>query len=73
MDRSPTGTGTGGRIALHYHKGELKKDDILVNYSIIDTPFEGKFVEETKVGEYDAVITEVSGTAQITGFNQLGP
>ncbi|MGI6685267.1 MAG: proline racemase family protein [Bacillota bacterium] len=71
VDRSPTGTGTGGRIALHYHKGEMKKDDILVNYSIIDTPFEGKIVEDTKVGEYDAVITEVSGTAQIVGFNQL--
>jgi len=25
VDRSPTGTGTGGRIALHYHKGELKE------------------------------------------------
>jgi proline racemase len=71
VDRSPTGTGTGGRIALHYHKGEMNKDDTLINYSIIDTPFEGKIVADTKVGEYDAVITEVSGTAQITGFNQL--
>lgn len=71
VDRSPTGTGTGGRVALHYHKGELKQGDILVNYSIIDTPFEGKVIEETKVGDYDGVVTEVSGTAQITGFNQL--
>ncbi|MGC7873767.1 proline racemase family protein [Desulfosporosinus sp. SYSU MS00001] len=71
VDRSPTGTGTGGRVALHYHKGEMKKDDTLFNYSIIDTPFAGKFVEETKVGDYPAVLTEVSGTAQITGFNQL--
>ena len=71
VDRSPTGTGTGGRIALHYHSGELKKEDTLINYSIIDTPFEGRMVEETKVGEYDAVITEVSGTAHIMGFNQL--
>ncbi len=71
VDRSPTGTGTGGRIALHYHKKDLRQGDILVNYSIIDTPFEGKFIKETKVGEYNAVITEVSGTAQIIGFNQL--
>lgn len=71
VDRSPTGTGTGGRIALHYHKGEMKKGDILVNNSIIDTPFEGKIVADIKEGTYDAVITEVSGTAQITGFNQL--
>jgi proline racemase len=71
VDRSPTGTGTGGRVALHYHKGELKKEDTLINYSIIDTPFEGKFVKETKVGDFAAVLTEVSGTAQIVGFNQL--
>ncbi len=28
-------------------------------------------VEEAKVGDFDAVVTEVSGTAHITGFNQL--
>ena len=71
VDRSPTGTGTGGRVALHYSAGEMKREDVLVNYSIIDTPFEGRVVEETKVGEYDAVVTEVSGTAHIIGFNQL--
>ncbi len=71
VDRSPTGTGTGGRVALHYSAGEMKKEDVLVNYSIIDTPFEGRVVEQTKVGEYDAVVTEVSGTAHIMGFNQL--
>ncbi|AFM40210.1 proline racemase [Desulfosporosinus acidiphilus SJ4] len=71
VDRSPTGTGTGGRVALHYHRGEMKKEDTLINYSIIDTPFAGKFVEETKIGDYPAVLTEVSGTAQITGFNHL--
>ena len=71
VDRSPTGTGTGGRVALHYSSGEMKREDVLVNYSIIDTPFEGRMVEETKVGEFDAVITEVSGTAHIMGFNQL--
>ena len=71
VDRSPTGTGTGGRIALHYHKGELTKEDILINNSIINTPFEGKLLAETKVGDYPAVLTEVSGTAHITGFNQL--
>ncbi|WP_245592088.1 proline racemase family protein [Clostridiisalibacter paucivorans] len=71
IDRSPTGTGTGGRVALHYAKGEMKRDDILLNNSIIDTPMEGRIIEEMEVGEYDAVITEVSGTAYIMGFNQL--
>lgn len=71
IDRSPTGTGTGGRVALHYSKGEMNKEDILINNSVIDTTMKAKIIEETKVGEYDAVITEVSGTAYISGFNQL--
>ncbi|WP_286184255.1 proline racemase family protein [Clostridium sp. CCUG 7971] len=71
IDRSPTGSGTGGRVAIHYAKGELNKDQILINKSIIDTPMEGKVISETKVGDYNAVITEVSGVSHIMGFNQL--
>lgn len=71
IDRSPTGTGTGGRVALHYFKGEMGDTDELVNDSIIDTTMIGRVISKTKVAEYDAVITEVSGTAHIMGFNQL--
>ncbi|MFO7887622.1 MAG: proline racemase family protein [Eubacteriales bacterium] len=71
VDRSPTGTGTGGRVALHYFKDEMKMGDTLLNKSIIDTVMEGKIIEKTKVGKYNAVVTEVSGTAYIMGFNQL--
>lgn len=71
VDRSPTGTGTGGRVVLHYHTGEMEKNDIMVNDSIIDTTMEARIVEEVKVGDYNAVVTEVSGTAYIMGFNQL--
>ncbi|NMA55343.1 MAG: proline racemase family protein [Firmicutes bacterium] len=71
VDRSPTGTGTGGRIALHYKLGEMNKDDTLINLSIIDTAFEGRLIEETQVGDFEAVVTEVSGKAHIVGFNQL--
>lgn len=71
VDRSPTGTGTGGRVALHYFKGEMLEEDTLSNKSIIDTLMEGRIIEKTKVGEYDALVTEVSGTAYIMGFNQL--
>ena len=71
IDRSPTGTGTGGRIALLSHKGLLKKGITLINQSIIDTVFEGTIVDFTKIQNIPAVIPEVSGTANITGFNQL--
>jgi trans-L-3-hydroxyproline dehydratase len=71
IDRSPTGTGTGGRVALLVHKGLMQDDDLLINKSIIDTPFEGKVLEHVKEGEYPAILAEVGGTAYITGFNNL--
>ncbi len=71
VDRSPTGTGTGGRVALHYHKGEMKKGDTLKNLSIIDTLMCAKILEDAQVAGYNAVLTEVSGTAHIMGINKL--
>lgn len=70
-DRSPTGTGTAGRVAQLYARGKLGRNETLVNESIISTVFTGKVLEETKVGDFDAVIPEVSGRAFITGFNHF--
>lgn len=71
VDRSPTGTGTGGRIALHMHRGVMKSDDLFINRSITNTSMEARFVMRAKVADYDAVVTEVGCSAYITGFNQL--
>jgi trans-L-3-hydroxyproline dehydratase len=68
IDRSPTGSGTAGRIAQLYLRGEISQSDTLVNESIIGTVFKGRVLSETKVGDYDAVIPEVSGKAYICGF-----
>jgi trans-L-3-hydroxyproline dehydratase len=68
VDRSPTGSGTAGRIAQLYLRGELAKTETLVNESIIGTVFKGRVLSETKVGAYDAVVPEVSGKAYICGF-----
>lgn len=70
IDRSPTGTGTAGRVAQLYARGKLGKKDVLLNKSIIGTRFRARVLEETKVGDVDAVIAEVSGQAFITGLNQ---
>jgi proline racemase len=70
VDRSPTGTGTAGRVAQLYARGKIKLGEVMINESIIGTTFTGKVLEETKVGDFDAVIPEVSGRAFITGFNQ---
>ena len=42
-----------------------------VNESISGTTFRGRLIEETKVGDYPAVIPEVTGSAYITGFNHI--
>ncbi|BCH67966.1 MULTISPECIES: trans-3-hydroxy-L-proline dehydratase [Rhizobium/Agrobacterium group] len=68
VDRSPTGSGTAGRIAQLYLRGELSASETLVNESIIGTVFKGRVLSETKVGDFDAVIPEVSGKAYICGF-----
>lgn len=68
IDRSPTGSGTAGRVAQLYLRGELSASETLVNESIIGTIFKGHVLSETKVGEFDAVIPEISGNAYICGF-----
>ncbi|MGV1832836.1 trans-3-hydroxy-L-proline dehydratase [Agrobacterium vitis] len=68
IDRSPTGSGTAGRVAQLYLRKQLSESDVLVNESIIGTIFKGRVLAETKVGGYDAVIPEVAGSAHICGF-----
>lgn len=71
LDRSPCGTGTSAKAALMYAKGELALDEVFVNESIIGSLFSARIIEETKVGSFSAVIAEISGSAHITGMNQL--
>jgi trans-L-3-hydroxyproline dehydratase len=70
VDRSPTGTGTAGRVAQLYARGQLELGAELVNESIIGTVFTGKALSATTVGDLDAVIPQISGSAHILGFNQ---
>ena len=71
VDRSPTGTGVSGRLAIHHARGELQKDQPIVIESIIGSTFTGKVVEETTFGPYPAIIPEVQGEAYIIGRNEL--
>ncbi len=71
VDRSPCGTGTSAKIATLYAKGKLKENELFVYESIIGTMFKGRIVGNTKVGELDAIIPEITGSAYITGFNQM--
>ncbi|MGS0741514.1 trans-3-hydroxy-L-proline dehydratase [Glaciimonas sp. GG7] len=70
VDRSPTGTGTSGRAAQLFLRGRLALNTPLVNESIVGSCFSVRVIGTTKVGDVDAVLTEVTGNAHIMGFNQ---
>ena len=71
VDRSPTGTGVSGRLAIHHAKGELPVGESITIESIIGSQFTGRVVETTTVNNHLAIIPEVTGTAYITGINRL--
>ena len=69
VDRSPTGTGVSGRMALHYARNEIAIEEPLQIESIIGSRFTGRVIEETTFGPHQAVIPEVQGRAHITGIH----
>jgi proline racemase len=71
VDRSPTGTGVSGRVALEHAKGKLAVGEPFVIESLIGTRFTGRVVRDTTFGEYVAVIPEVEGSAYITGRHEF--
>ncbi len=67
IDRSPTGTGVSGRVALHVAKEELALGETIVVESILGTTFTGTAQSYVTFGPYDAVIPVIGGDAFITG------
>jgi proline racemase len=71
VDRSPTGTGVSGRLAIHHARKEVSIHEAITIESILGNTFAGRVVETTDVGGIPAVIPEVTGTAHITGRNEM--
>jgi len=71
LDRSPTGTGVSGRVALHWARGELAVGGSIRIESVIGTSFEVRVLESTEVGGLPAVVPEVSGRAFVTGRHEF--
>src|SRR5262245_44932516 len=71
VDRSPTGTGVSGRVALEHAKGRLAVGEPFVIESLIGTRFAGRVVCETTFGKYAAVVPAVEGNAYITGRHEF--
>ncbi|MDD2221388.1 MAG: proline racemase family protein [Clostridia bacterium] len=71
VDRSPCGTGTCAKLAVLYSQGELKIGEEFVHESVLQTKFSGRILDVTQVGNFTAVIPQITGSAYITGFNQM--
>jgi len=71
VDRSPCGTGTSAKLACLYADGRIALGQPYVHESVIGTTFTGRVLEETSVGPYPAVETEIAGRGFLTGFQQF--
>jgi len=67
VDRSPCGTGTAAVMAVVDAMGLLSADKPFVHESLIGTRFNGRITTHTAVGEYQAIVPEIEGSAWITG------
>jgi len=68
VDRSPTGSGVSGRMAIHKARKEIDFGEKMSIESITDSVFIGSVISETDYGPFTAVIPQVEGTAHITGM-----
>ena len=71
VDRSPTGTGLSGRLAIHYARNEICINESITIDSIIGTKFTGEVISEAKFGPNNAIISQVTGTTHITGKHEF--
>ncbi len=72
FDRSPGGTGTSARLAILHAKRQITLNEMIqIESGMTAGTFRGRILATTQVGQSDAVITEVTGRAHITGFHQF--
>ena len=67
IDRSPTGSGLMGRLALLQKRNEIQIDQEIKVESILGTTFTGIAEKEQRYGPYQGIIPSISGSAYITG------
>lgn len=71
VDRSPTGTGVSGRLAILAARGEIDPGQRIIIESIVGGRFSGRIVDVTGVGDREAIVPEVGGRAFITGLHEF--
>lgn len=71
VDRSPTGSGLCGKLALLYHKQLINSGEDLIIESIIRTRFKGQVLDHISWHGLEAVVPAVSGNAFISGVHRF--
>ena len=71
VDRSPTGTGVSGRIAILHEKENHPHQVPVTIESILGSTFEVASTHSVEFGNYAAVIPQVSGQASVTGIHRF--
>ncbi|MDP9469816.1 MAG: proline racemase family protein [Chloroflexota bacterium] len=71
VDRSPCGTGTSAKLTALFARGDIRLGEPYVHESITDSMFTGRVLEEVRVGDQPAVVTEIAGRGFVTGFHQF--
>jgi proline racemase len=67
VDRSPCGTGTCAVMAVIDAMGLMPRDRPFGHESLIGTLFNGRITGRTRVGDFEAILPELEGSAWITG------
>ncbi len=67
VDRSPCGTGTAAVMAVLDAMGMLVVGEPFNHESIVGTLFRGHVLRRTSVGDCEAIVVEIEGSAWITG------
>jgi proline racemase len=67
VDRSPCGTGTAAVMAVLSEMGLLMEDAPFVHESIVGTTFTGRVTRRTQVGDREAIVPSIEGSAWVTG------
>ena len=71
VDRSSTGSGVAGRMAIHRAKGDLQVGQKMTIESILGSVLTGSVIEDTDFGPHNAVIPQVEGRAWMNGKAQF--
>ncbi|MCI0636524.1 MAG: proline racemase family protein, partial [Actinobacteria bacterium] len=71
VDRSPCGSGTSARLAVLHRGGRLARGETLLHRSVVGTEFTASVVGDAEVAGQPAVVTEVEGSAYLTGRHEF--